>query len=199
MRGHAGIALMTLLAACTPGLAARKPLDQQPLGTGVPGGPSATLPTTAAAPSSSDPATPSASTGSEPSSSSSPASGGATAAAGTIAELCPPKGQKADLSRFAAKTSCKAPKPRARQLADLRSNEQLLASMQANAPEREELVFRLAQGYAFFECSLAAACAKSRDASATPDEISLAEAKKKTDDYCSSLKSDFPKSKRHCP
>lgn len=71
--------------------------------------------------------------------------------------------------------------------------------MQTNAPEREELVFRLAQAYAFLECSLAAACAKSRDASAAPDEISLAEAKKKTEEYCASLKSDFPKSKRRCP
>jgi hypothetical protein len=82
---------------------------------------------------------------------------------------------------------------------DLRSNEQLLASMQPNAPEREDMVFRLAQGYAVLECSIASACTKSRDSNATPDEISLADAKKKTDDYCSMMKSEFPKSKRHCP
>jgi len=71
--------------------------------------------------------------------------------------------------------------------------------MQANAPEREELVFKLAQGYAILECSLAAACTKSRSESVTSEEIPLTEAKKKTEEYCSTLKSDFPKSKRHCP
>lgn len=101
---------------------------------------------------------------------------------------------------MASKSGCKTTvKSRSKHLADLRSNEQLLASMQANAPEREELVFRLAQGYAVLECSLASACAKARDANATPDEIPLSEAKKKTEDYCSTMKSDFPKSKRHCP
>jgi hypothetical protein len=190
--------MISLVVACTPGLAARKPLDQQPIGTGVPGGPSATLPTTAAAPSSFD-AAPLPSMTSEAGAPSTASSGAATGAPSTIAPLCPPKGQKPDLSRFAAKSGCKAPKPRSKQLAELRSNEQLLASMQANAPEREELVFRLAQGYAILECTLAAACAKSRDASATPDEISLADLKQKTDEYCATIRSDFPKSKRHCP
>lgn len=117
-----------------------------------------------------------------------------------MADLCPPKGQKPDLSRLAMKGGCKNQgRLRPRQLIELRSNEQLLASMQPNQPEREELVAKLAVGYAQLECSIAAACAKSRDANATPDEITLVEAKKKTDDYCSTLKSDFPKSKRHCP
>jgi hypothetical protein len=71
--------------------------------------------------------------------------------------------------------------------------------MQSSAPDREDMLVRLAVGYAQLECSIAGACAKTRDANATPDEITVVEAKKKTEDYCTMLKSDFPKSKRQCP
>lgn len=201
MRRLAAIVLVTLLVACAPGLSPRKPLDQQPIGTGVLGGPAATLPTVATSSSkspASEPATPAAGGSSEPATPEKPS--GASPAGGTVAELCPPKGQRFDLSRLATKSGCKGQaKARSKQLDDLRGNEQLLASMQAAAPEREELVYRLAQGYAALECSLATACTKTRDAKATPDEMPLVEVKKKTEEYCASMKSDFPKSKRHCP
>lgn len=196
------IALIALVVACNT-IPARQPLAQQPIGTGVPGGPSATpamsAPTSASEPSPSATANPTANPTSEPAQ----ATGSSSSPPGppsTVADLCPPKGQKPDISRLAAKGGCKNQgKQRSRQLAELRSNEQLLASMQPNAPEREELVAKLAVGYAQLECSIAAACAKSRDANATPDEITVVEAKKKTDDFCSTLKSEFPKSKRQCP
>jgi hypothetical protein len=198
MRRFATCAMFSLVVACAPGLSERKPLDHQPIGTGVLGGPSAPLPTTAPSPSTSDPGASSTSTTTEPVAAS--PSAAPSGASGTVADLCPPKGQKPDLSRLAAKSGCKsAVKSRSTHLSDLRSNEQLLASMQSNAPEREELVFRLAQGYAALECSLASACGKARDAKVGSDEIPLTEAKKKTDDFCSTMKSDFPKSKRHCP
>jgi hypothetical protein len=194
MRRRVTAALISSLVACGGTLTAREPLPQEPIGTGVPGGPSATLPTSGPTPG--DPAsTAGAGTATEPAA----GSGSSATPAPTVADLCPPKGQKPELSRFGVKSSCKAAKPRSKQLSDLRSNEQLLASMQPNAPEREELVFRLAQGYALLECSIASACAKSRDASTSPDEIPLAEAKRKTDDYCATMRSDFPKSKRRCP
>ena len=199
MRRLAAPAMFSLVVACAPGLSEHKPLAQQPIGTGVVGGPIATLPTEAAPSSSSDSGTAAAPTTTEPATPASSPSA-ACSAAGTVAELCPPKGQKPDLSRLAAKSGCKtAVKSRSSHLTDLRSNEQLLASMQANAPEREELVFRLAQGYAALECSLATACAKARDSKTGEGEIPITEAKKKTDDYCATMKSDFPKSKRHCP
>lgn len=198
MRRFAASAMFSLVVACAPGLSERKPLAQQPIGTGVVGGPIATLPTAAASPSSSDPGTSAASTSTEPATPTAATSSSGTA--GTVADLCPPKGQRPDLSRLAAKSGCKTTlKSRSSHLSDLRGNEQLLASMQGNAPEREELVFRLAQGYAALECSLATACTKSRDSKASSDEIPTTEAKKKTDEFCSTLKSDFPKSKRHCP
>ena len=200
MRRLAATALVTSFVACAPGLSPRKPLDQQPIGTGVLGGPSATRPTSAPSQSadSAAPSTTAAGSSSEPEKPA--ASASPPAAAGTVADLCPPKGQRFDLSRLAAKSGCKGQtKTRSKQLDDIRGNEQLLASMQSNAPEREELVYRLAQGYGALECSLATACTKTRGEKTTPDEMPLVDVKKKTEEYCSTLKSEFPKSKRHCP
>jgi hypothetical protein len=191
-------AIFAVVTACSSP-SARRPLAQEPIGTGVPGGPVASLPTSTTTSTSSPEPASTSNAKAEPAPSTTSSSSPSGSAPSTVGDLCPPKGHKPDLSRLSTRTGCKNVKQRPRQLADLRSTEQLLASMQPSAPEREEMVVRLAVGYAQLECSIAAACAKARDTNATPDEITIVEAKKKTDEYCSMLKSDFPKSKRQCP
>lgn len=85
-------------------------------------------------------------------------------------------------------------------LSDIRNNEQLLASTLPNTPDRELALFKIAQGYSQLECSLAAACATTaRETAALPEDMTIAEARKRTEQHCATLKGEFPKSKRQCP
>jgi hypothetical protein len=117
-----------------------------------------------------------------------------------VADLCPPKGRKPDLSKLAS-NRCRDKRP-SRQvlLAELRGLEQLVASAPAGAPDREQNLIKLAVGYAQLECALATACtSKERDTPSLSDDIPLSEARRKTEAQCASLRSEFPKSKRQCP
>lgn len=119
-----------------------------------------------------------------------------------VADLCPPKGQRIDLSRLASKAGCpRKPQPRPAILSEARSFEQLLSSTSSGSNDREAVVLKLALAYGHLECVLKEACEskKDRNANQLPDDIPLADARRKTEQYCATLREEFPRSKRQCP
>jgi len=192
--------LVIALLSCGGPPTDRKPLAQESIGTntGVPPSTSTPVDSDASAP----PTPSSTSATNDPTPQSPPDPPDPSAPPSKVADLCGPKGKKPDFSRLAAKGGCKEKRPaRSAIHTDIRGTEQLFAATVANTPDRELALYRLAQGYAQLECSLAAACAnaKERETPVLPDDITAADAKRKTEQNCATLKSEFPKAKRSCP